>query len=60
MLVGARGETDLTNKTGNFILSFGCQPSFGVAASSKYVKDFINLIMSNFDENGSVVLPDVF
>ena len=29
-------------------------------ANSKYVKDFINLISYNFDESGSVVLPDVF
>ena len=29
-------------------------------ANSKYVKDFINLVTSNFDESGSVVLPDVF
>ena len=29
-------------------------------ANSKYIKDFINLIISNFDDSGSVVLPDVF
>ena len=59
-LVSARGETVLTKTTCNIFLSFGCQPSFGVQADSKYVKDFINLITSNFDESGSVILPDVF
>ena len=29
-------------------------------ANSKYIKDLINLITSNFDENGSVLLPDLF
>ena len=29
-------------------------------ASSKYIKDFINLVTSNFDERGSVLLPDLF
>ena len=52
------GKADLSNITGNFILLFGCQPSYGVLANSKYVKDFINLITSNFDDSGSVVLPD--
>jgi hypothetical protein len=31
-----------------------------VKGDSKYIKDFINLISTNFDENGAVVLPDVF
>ena len=31
-----------------------------MVAESKYIKDFINMITSNFDESGSVVLPDVF
>jgi hypothetical protein len=31
-----------------------------VSATSKFIKDFINLITSNFDESGSVVLPDLF
>ena len=29
-------------------------------ANSKYIKDLINLITSNFDESGSVLLPDLF
>jgi len=29
-----------------------------VLANSKYIKDFIELITSNFDESGSIVLPD--
>ena len=29
-------------------------------ANSKYIQDFINLITSNFDDSGSVVLPDAF
>ena len=57
-LIGRGGEAILTKQTGNFILLFGCQPSYGVLANSKYIKDFINLIISNFDESGSVVLPD--
>ncbi len=28
-------------------------------ANSNFIKDLINLISSNFDESGSVVLPDV-
>ena len=31
-----------------------------MSATSKFIKDFINLITSNFDESGSVVLPDAF
>ena len=27
---------------------------------SKYIKDFIDMMISNFDEDGSVILPDVF
>ena len=45
---------------GNFIFSFGCQPGQGVKGDSKYIKDFINLITSNFNEKGAVLLPDVF
>ncbi len=59
-LSAGRGETDLKNKTSNLILSFGCSPSLGVLANSDYIKDLINLIQSNFDESGSVVLPDLF
>ncbi len=55
-----RGKTELTKKTCNIIISFGCQPALGVLANSKYIKDLINLITSNFDENGSVLLPDLF
>ena len=58
--VDARGKTELSNQTCNIILSFGCQPALGVLANSKYIKDFINLITSNFDESGSVLLPDLF
>ena len=49
----------MINQTGNYILLYGCQPSFGVKANSNFIKDLINLISSNFDESGSVVLPDV-
>jgi hypothetical protein len=31
-----------------------------VKGDSKYIKDFINLITSNFNEKGAVLLPDVF
>lgn len=47
-------------KISNFILSFGCQPSFGVAASSKYIANLCDLFNSNYDKNGCIVLPDVF
>lgn len=60
LLVGTRGNTVASMKSGNYIFSFGCQPSFGVLANSKYMKDFINLVTQNFDESGSVVLPDLF
>ncbi len=59
-LLDSRGNSALNKKTGNFIFSFGCQPSYGVQADSKFIKDFITLINSNFEENGSVILPDVF
>ena len=49
----------MINQTGNYILLYGCQPSFGVKANSNFIKDLINLISSNFDEIGSVVMPDV-
>ena len=39
---------------------FGCQPSECVDAKTKFIKDFINLINSNFDESGAVILPDAF
>ena len=29
-------------------------------ANSKYIKDLINLITSNFDKSDSVILPDLF
>ena len=57
-MLGRGGDANLTRQIGNFILLFGCQPATGVLAESKYVKNFINLIIKNFDESGSVILPD--
>jgi hypothetical protein len=60
-LVLMRGKDVIESKLiGNFIFSFGCQPSFGVGAESKYINDLKNLFSSNFDLSGCIVLPDVF
>ena len=60
-LVNMRGKDVIESKLiGNFIFSFGCQPSVGVGAESKYINDLKNLFSSNFDLSGCIVLPDVF
>ncbi len=59
--VQVRGNNAKESKLiGNFIFSFGCQPSFGVGAESKYINDLKYLFSSNFDVNGFIILPDVF
>ena len=55
-----RGYDTATSGVSNFIFSFGCQPTDGVIAQSKYIEDLFNLFTSNFDEYGCIVLPDVF
>ena len=46
---------------GNYIISFGCQPGAGVGATSKYIKDLLDLFTTNFDAvYGSIVFPDIF
>jgi hypothetical protein len=56
-----RGDkTNRTSGVSNFIFSFGCKPTDGVLAQSKYIEDLFNLFTSNFDVHGCIVLPDVF
>ena len=49
-----------SRKIGNFIFSFGCQPSFGLIATTKYVENLKQLLTSNFDQSGCIIFPDVF
>ena len=45
----------------NFSFIFGCSPNAGIAASTEFVEDVINLFLTNFDaEYGSIVIPDVY
>jgi hypothetical protein len=46
--------------TGNFIFSFACGPNSGIALNSKYLKEMIEQITAEFNQNGSVILPDAF
>ena len=40
---------------------FGCQPAYGVKAATKFMKNVIDLLSRNFEEeSGEVLLPDVF
>jgi hypothetical protein len=70
--VGVANPSVITSKTrgamalelkqiGNYIFSFGCQPSAGVGATSKYIKDLLDLFTTNFDAvNASILFPDIF
>jgi len=47
-------------RAGNFIFSFGCSPGSGMYANSKYLTEMIEQITAEFNQNGSVILPDAF
>ena len=56
-----RGKKASVTKTGNFIFLYGCQPGGGVSATTRLVKDAIDLYILHFDpENGTIILPDAY
>ena len=47
-------------RAGNFIFTFGCSPGSGINADSKYLTEIKKQITAEFNQNGSVILPDAF